>query len=149
MREAGCTDVKLEPHLLPVNPELYEKSTNTQDDARLDIAARGIHGTFERTFSDVRVTHPNCPSNVFKPLSAVLKEHEQQKKTEYEERVIQSEKGSFVPLVFSTLGGLGIACDTMNKKLAQRIAERRGESYPHIIDHIRTHLRFSLLRVIP
>ena len=94
------------------------------------------------------MTYPNCPSNVYKPLSAVLKEHELQKKTEYEERVIQSEKGSFVPLVFSTLGGLGIACDTMNKKLAQRIAERRGESYPHVINHIRTRLRFSLLRGI-
>ena len=128
--------------------ELYEKSTNTQDDARLDIAARGIHGTFERTFCDVRVTHPKCPSSVVKPLSAVLKEHEQQKKIEYEERVIQSEKGSFVPLVFSTLGGMGTACDTMNNKLAQRIVERRGESYPHVINHIRTRLRFSLLRGI-
>ena len=64
MKEAGCTDVKLEPHLLPVDPLLYQKTTNTQDEARLDISARGIHGTFERTFCDVRVTHPNSPSCV-------------------------------------------------------------------------------------
>ncbi len=148
MREAGCTDVKLEPHLLPVNPELYKKTINTQDEAHLDISARGIHGTFERTFCDVRVTHPNCPSSVYKPLASIYKDHEQQKKTEYEERVIQSEKGSFVPLVFSTLGGIGQACDKMNKRLARRIAERKSEHYPLVIHHVRTRLRFSLLRGI-
>ncbi len=39
MKEAGCSDVKLEPHLLPVNPKLYQRSTNTLDGARLDISA--------------------------------------------------------------------------------------------------------------
>ena len=62
--------------------------------------------------------------------------------------MIQSEKGSFVPLVFSTLGGMGKMCDALNKKLASRIAERKGESYPQVINHIRTRLRFSLLRGI-
>ncbi len=144
MKEAGCTDVKLEPHLLPVQSEVYQRRTNTQDDARLDISARGIFGTYERTFCDVRVTHPNCPSGVFKPLKEIYSSHEQQKRGEYEERVIQSEKGSFIPLVFTTLGGMAPACNKLNKK----IAEKRNERYAHVINHIRTRLRFSLLRGI-
>jgi hypothetical protein len=43
---------------------------------------------------------------------------------------------------------MGQACDTMNKRLAGRIAERKGESYAHVINHFRTRLRFSLLRGI-
>ncbi len=43
---------------------------------------------------------------------------------------------------------MGPACDEMNKKLAKRIAERKGESYAQVINHIRTRLRFSLLRGI-
>jgi hypothetical protein len=70
---------------------------------------------------------------VYKPLAVVLKEHEQQKKLEYEERVIQSEKGSFVPLVFSTLVGMGKMCDALNKKLAGRIAEQKGEGIPKLL----------------
>ena len=148
MKEAGCTDVRLEPHLLPVDPKIFQRQTNTQDDARLDISARGIYGTYERTFCDVRVTHPNCPSGVYKPLKEIYSSHEQQKKAEYEERVIQSEKGSFVPLVFTTLGGMAPSCDTLNKKLAERISEKKNERYSHVISHIRTRLRFSLLRGI-
>ena len=34
----------------------------------------------------------------------------------------------------------------MNKKLAQMISEKRKEPYSSVINHIRTRLRFSLLR---
>ena len=43
--------------------------SNTQDEARLDISAVGVYAPFEKTFMDVRVTHPNCKTNVFKPLA--------------------------------------------------------------------------------
>ena len=92
------------------------------------------------------VTHPNCLSNVFKPLDTIFKEHEHLKKKEYEQRVLQTEKGSFVPLVFSTLGGMGPACESLNKRLARMISEKKNELYAHTIGHIRTRLRFSLLR---
>ncbi len=104
--------------------------------------------TYERTFFDVRITHPNCPSGVFKPIKEIYNTHEQQKRAEYEERVIQSEKGSFVPMVFTTLGGMAPACNELNKRLAERIAEKKKERYSHVISHIRTRLRFSLLRGI-
>ena len=103
---------------------------------------------YERTFFDVRVTHPNCPSNVHKPLKQIYHEHETEKKRKYEERVLQSEKGSFVPLVFTTAGGMAPACTQLNKKLAKKISEKRRESYASVINHIRTRLRFALLRTV-
>ena len=40
-------DVVVEPPLIPVNPSNYKHSTNTQAEARLDIAATGFHSTFQ------------------------------------------------------------------------------------------------------
>ena len=77
MREAGCVDVQIEPGLQDCSTDTsLRHRTNTQAGARLDVSARGIFGTFERTFCDVRVTHPNCPSNAYKPVADIYKEHE-------------------------------------------------------------------------
>ena len=37
-------------------------------------------------------------------------------------------------------------CQKVNKRLAQLISEKRKEPYPLVMKHIRTRLRFSLLR---
>ena len=50
--------VHTEPALLPVNPNDFGNRTNKVEGARLDIAARGLTSAFERTFFDVRVSHP-------------------------------------------------------------------------------------------
>ena len=56
------------------------------------------------------------------------------------------EKGSFVPLVFTTSGGSGPKCTNALKRLAHLIAEKRNERYEHVMGFIRTKLRFSLLK---
>ena len=56
-----CVDVRTEPGLLPVNPANLSSSAITTDQARLDIVATGLWSPFERTFFDVRVTHPLLP----------------------------------------------------------------------------------------
>ena len=53
-REAKCKDVRIEPTLLTVQPSSFSRKTNTQDEARLDVAAVGLYAPFERTFSDPR-----------------------------------------------------------------------------------------------
>ena len=58
LQEAKCKDVRIEPALLPVQPTSFSRKTNTQDEARLDVAAVGLYAPFERTFFDIRVTHP-------------------------------------------------------------------------------------------
>ena len=139
--DAKCRDVVVEPPLVQVNPDRFKSSTNTQPEARLDIAATGVHGTFERTFFDVRVTHPNCESNIHKTLPQLYKEHEDKKKRMYEERILEAEKGSFTPLVFSTSGG-----KILIKKLATRIADGKNEKYEDVIYHLRVRIRYAILR---
>ncbi len=54
----------------------FSRSTNIQDEARLDISAVGVYAPFERTFFNVWVTHPNCESNAYKRLDTIYKENE-------------------------------------------------------------------------
>ena len=72
--------------------------------------------------------------------------YEREKKRKYNDRVLQVEKGSFSPLIFSTTGGMGPESTKFHKKLAEMISDKRGEQYSHVVNHIRTRLRFALLR---
>ena len=81
-----------------------------------------------------------------KTLDQLYRENELEKKRDYSDRVIHTEKGTFTPLVFTTTGGMGPECTRMNKRIAELISIRRGEVYSHVMRHIRTRLRFALLR---
>ena len=94
----------------------------------------------------MRVTHPNSDSHIHKTLPQLYKEHEEEKKRVYEERVIEAEKGSFIPLVFSTSGGTGPLCRSFLKKLAHQITDIKSEQYEDVIYHLRVRLRFAILR---
>ena len=146
MREV-CTDVRIEPQLLPLaNGGLVDG--NVAENARLDVSGNGIWGPMQKTFLDVRVVHPNCPSYVNKDIAQVYKTHEQEKKRTYNERIIQVEKGSFTPIVMSTFGGMGLEAEAFHKRLAILISEKRNESYSHVVNYIRTRLRFCLLKSV-
>ena len=99
-----CNDVCIEPHLQPITGEhLSGASANTQDGARLDIAANGLWGgRYERTFFDVRVFNPHALSNRQSNPAACYRKHEKTKKRAYEQRVLEVEHSSFTPLVMSS-----------------------------------------------
>ena len=146
MREV-CTDVRVEPPLLPLaNNNLV--TGNQAENARLDVSGIGIWGPMQKTFLDVRVMHPNSPTYINKDIAQVFKAHEQEKKRTYNERIIQIEKGSFTPIVVSTFGGMGAEAESYHKRLAQLISEKRNEAYSHVVNYIRTRLRFCLLKSV-
>ena len=60
--------------------------------------------------------------------------------------MIKIEKATFTPLVFTTSGGMGPECDRLNKRLAELFSLKTGEKYCHVVRHMRTRLRFALLR---
>ena len=37
-------------------------------------------------------------------------------------------------------------CQRLNKHLAEKIAQKRGEQYDHVMNHVQTRLRFALLK---
>ena len=67
--EEICFDVEIEPNLLPPQGESFaNKTTSTEDDARLDIKANGLWDSrFTKTFFDVKIFNPfakSCPKNI-------------------------------------------------------------------------------------
>ncbi len=87
-----CPNVATEPHLQPLTGESFcLASTNINDGARLDIRARSFWTAGQDTFFDVRVFHPNAPSNRSGRLSAVYKRHEDEKKRTYGQRILEIE----------------------------------------------------------
>ena len=142
--EEVCHDVKIEPSLIPTENDKIQGTS--ADGARCDISARGVWQNYEKTFFDVQVTHPNAESYMRKPLKSLYKECEANKKRKYNDRVVNIERASFTPLVFSTTGGMSPECEKLNKRLAVLISLKKKQKYSHVIADIRTRLRFSLLK---
>ena len=142
-----CTDVQIEPSLQPTNGHSFSRSANTQRDARLDVRAKGFWRESQNAFFDVRITNADSDSQVDKDISTVLKRHEQEKKRQYNARVMEVEHGTFTPLVFSIKGVMGQECQIFHKALAEKLAEKSGERYNDITRLIRVKLSFLVLKI--
>ena len=66
----------------------------------------------------------------------------------YNDRILQVEKGSFSPLIFTTTGGMGPEATRYHKKVAELISVKKGEQYSDVVNHLRTRIRFSLLKSV-
>ena len=147
--EAGCRDVVIEPHLLPLTGEEFKyHSAITTEEARLDVSARDLWSPMAKLFLDFRVFNSRAPTNHSLPIAKALKKHEDEKKRAYGERVLQVEKSSFTPVVFSTSGILGDEADKLYKKIAFKLSEKTAQSYSDSIRYIRQRLSFCLLRTL-
>ena len=141
-----CYDVAIEPSLQPLSGEQLQ-STVTTAEARLDISACGFWGgRFTKTLFDVRVFHRNAPSARTASLTSQYSKHERSKRRQYEQGVREVEGASFVPLVFSTAGGMGPACSTTFKRLANMLSEKSNCSYASMMNWLRCRSSFALLR---
>ena len=146
MRTVKCKDVQTEPPLLPVSGMQLPRGTVTGDQARLDISARSVWNALERAFFDVRVFHAPAPTNAAKPIPMMYLAHETEKKRAYNARVLEVEKATFTPLVFSTTGGMGVEAQRLIKKLAQKMESPTGQRYSDSVTYLRKRLRFEVLK---
>jgi hypothetical protein len=145
--EEVTVGVEKEPMLQSLTGEVMTmRSANTDDNSRLDIKCRGFWNSGQDAFFDVRVFNPLAPSHRSKSLSSVYQSNEKEKRRTYEQRIREVEYGSFTPLVMSATGGLAPAASVFYKKLASMIAMKRGHPYSMMVNLIRRHLAFSLLR---
>ena len=139
-----CNDVEVEPRLQPLEGEVINGLEG--DEVRPDIRARGVWRTAQNAYFDVRVTNINSPSQQAMPPDKLYKKHEQEKKRQYNDRIMNVEHGTFTPLIFATNGGAGPEAHTFHKHLADKIAEKTGERYEAIMTWIRCKLSFIILR---
>ena len=121
---------------------LHQPPPTRPSNARADIRARGL---WTRAFLDVRVFHPDSPSYSTRPLDKLLVEHERRKKSEYAERIINVDRGTFTPLVFTTAGCCAPECSRFVKHLCGLIS--KGDKwYAETMTYLRCWLAFVLLR---
>ena len=147
--EAGCTDVTIEPQLLPITGETFQfKSTITVNSARLDVSARNVWSDRDKVYTDIRVFNSLAPTNFSQPLNNTIKRHEREKVLHYEARVVEVEKATFTPLIFSTTGVMGPRAEIFYKKLANLLSNKTGHSYNDSVRYIRLRLSFSLLKTV-
>ena len=131
-----CSDVETEPALQPVTRETLQTGNITEDEARLDVRARGFWRRGQNAFFDVRVTNANATSQATQPLQSVLTKHEREKKRQYNQRVMDIEHGTLTPLVFTVNGSMGPECAQYHRCLADKIAEKTGEPYADVMNFI-------------
>ena len=105
-------------------------STNTEDNARLDVCAREFWDKSRVTaFFDVRVLNAHAPSNGSLSTTSCYRKHEMEKRRKYERRVIVVGHGTLIPFVMSTSGGMGPSTSVTAKRLASLLAEKFDISY--------------------
>ena len=133
-----CSNVATEPHLQPLSgQDMRFASTITDDGAHLDIYVRGFLNNHQDAFLDVRVFHPNSPSNHPGRLSTMYKGHEDEKKRAYGQRIHDIEHGVFTPIVFSTTGSMGREGQTFYKYLANKLASKCSVDYCTLLGWLR------------
>ena len=140
-------DVECEPMLQPViNRQGYKKTAILDDEARLDIRARGFWRDGQNAFFDVRVTNADAASQQNSTIKSILQKHESEKKCAYNRRVMEVEHGSFTPLVFTTTGVMSHECSIYHKALAEKMSQKQGERYEVIVRYLRVKLSFLALK---
>ena len=136
-----------EPGLIQLtgNGELASGS-NLEDNARLDISCRVFWAPLQKMFLDVRFSHPNAPSNRNRKLKPLLKTHENPKKKEYNDRVLEVEHASFTPSVFAANGAMEEEAERYHAILAEKMSEKLSCTYADTMNYIRKKLSFTILK---
>ena len=97
---------------------------------------------FERN----RDLHPNVDSYRDLTRKQISKKHENEKKRQYAERVMEIEKGTFTLLVFTITGRMADECVKYHSRLAELIANKKGERYSCPISWMRSKVSFAIVR---
>ena len=85
-------------------------------------------------------------SNSSKTIEQMYEAHENEKKRAYNARILQIEKGTFSPIVFSCTGGVGKEAARFLKQLALLWSRKKGEEYSDSISYIRKRYCFDIIR---
>ena len=142
-----CPNVDFEPQLQPLSGERFPlRSTNVEDNARLDIRAQNFSNKSKQTtFFDVRVINSHAPSNCSSSSDVCYRRHKRDKRRSYEQRILEVEHETPTPLVLSSSGGWGLSATVAFKRLASLISEKYGQSYSSTISWFRCRISHSLI----
>ena len=88
--------------------------------------------------------HPSADS--YRDLSPkqIYRIHENEKKRKYNSCVTEIEQGTFIPLVFTTTGGIADECLRYHSRLAEPLSAKKQESYA--TTRVKAKVSFAILR---
>jgi hypothetical protein len=126
------------------------------DGLRGDLQLRGVHPLREVSIIDVRVFHPEQPTQqtnqsggrrqeTSKSIEAQLKHHENEKHKKYYE-ACDSEGMGFVPFVVSTDGALSLEAEKLLKTLADKLSTKWETSPGVVMGWMRARVAMAVAR---
>ena len=122
------SNVLIEPCLQPLTWEhLSHKSSNTEDNAQVDIATSNVWSPSDRAFFYVRIYNPFSTTYIRFTLKASHQRNEQETRRQYDTRIRTVEHGTFTLLVFTTAGGMGPAATTFYKRLPSNLSNHHNK----------------------
>lgn len=146
-RSAGFNDVEVEPLLVPLSgEELSGRCAKVEDGCRSDVRVRSFWRGQQEAFFEFRVFYPFASSYVRQSSSALFRQHANERKREYSERINRVDSGSFTPMIFASTGGMGPQMEIALKHLASRISEREGQAYSRVMALLRCRFGFAMAR---
>ena len=144
--EKVCNDVETEPHLQPVGGQRFKPSVNISDEARSDVRARGYWRPGQDFYYDLCITNADADSQKERTVAAILRSKETSKKSQYNQRIMDVDHGTFTPLVLTIKGVMGHECEKFIKTLAEKLAKKKGERYEEIMRYIRIKVSFLVMK---
>ena len=95
-------------------------------------------------FFDIRVFDPVAPSHAHQSLDAAHSKQENEKRRQYEDRILHVEHASFTPLVFTIAGGMSNCTKKFFSRRGEMLAEKRLQPKSIVSSRIRCMVSFSL-----
>ena len=143
-----CNEMEVQPVLQEVIRETLNHGANKATNVHLNIQARGFWERQRSAFFDALVCHPNADSYRDWTPKQINKKHENEKKRQYAERVMEIEQRTFTSQVFTTTGGMVDECVKYHSRLEELIANKKGESYSSAVSWIRAKVPFAMVRLV-
>ena len=134
--------------LQPLTGETLKYQTaKTENNARLDVSALGFWCCDQKAFFDIRVFDPVTPSHAHQSLDAAHSKQGNEKRRQYEDRMLHVEHASFTPLVFTIAAGMSKCTKTFLQQTRGNAGgkEIATKNQSIVSSWIRCRVSFSLL----
>ena len=139
----SATNVKIEPRSQPLTGEHFPlRTANCEQNACLDVVANDVCEEGSNTHSLMFACLIHLLSQIWTPHSLLLIDD---MRMINEQRIIQVEHSSFVPLVFSATGGMSRSTSNFHCHLALKLSVKHDEHLSVTLGVLRCRLSFALL----
>ena len=137
--KSGLTQIKTEP--------VIKEASKSSPALILDFCARGFWETQRDAFFDVRIIDADASSYKGIPVSTILHNHAQEKKSKYNSAV-EELRGSFTPIITTCDGIFDYHGECYLKRMSERLSLKWDRPYSVIMGWLRCRMQMCILRSV-